>query len=262
MALYNKREGTVLNKRWRCPKCRKEVSIKANTIFNDTHLPFDQVILLIYCFANAMSYDDAIREASIGDSRISPDTVAIKYKTCLACIDWVESQVNRGKIGGDTSVVEIDETLIGHRKNNRGRLVEGTWVLGIIDVHTNDFRIEVCPNNSRNAETLLPIIQNNVEVGTTIMSDCWPAYNELEAKGFNHLTVNHSRHYIDPDTWANTQKIESSWRAMKKRICRGGIPKERLGEHLCEYLWRRDVKHRCADLFTEMVTLKIYCTPH
>ena len=95
------------------------------------------------------------------------------------------------------------------------------------------------------------------------MSDCWPAYNELEAKGFNHLTVNHSRHFVDPDTWANTRKIELSWRALKKRICKSGVPKESLGKHLCEYLWRRDVKYRSADLFTEMVTLlKIHGGPH
>ncbi len=125
----------------------------------------------------------------------------------------------------------------------------------MIDIHTNDFRIEVCPNNRQNAETLQPLIRRNVEAGTTVMTDSWKAYNELEAKGFHHLTVNHSRHYVDPDTWANFEKIQASWRAMKKRIYRGGIPKERLGEYLCEYLWRRDVKHRGADLFAEMVKL-------
>jgi len=60
----------------------------------------------------------------------------------------LESQANSGKIRGDTSVVEIDKTLIGHRKYNRWRLVEGTWMLGMIDIHTDDFRIDICPNNS------------------------------------------------------------------------------------------------------------------
>jgi len=80
MALYDKLEGTVLNKRWRCPKCQKEVSIKANTIFENGHLSFDQVTLLIYFFAIRMSYDDSNHEASIGESLISPNTVDRWYK--------------------------------------------------------------------------------------------------------------------------------------------------------------------------------------
>jgi len=158
-------------------------------------------------------------------------------------------------MGGAGSVVEVDEAKIGHRKYNRGRLVDGTWVLGIIDVHTGDLRIEACPENRRDAETLLAIIGRHVEAGTTVMTDCWKSYTGLTAQGFNHLTVNHSCHFVDPDTWANTQKIESTWRALKRRICRGGVPKETLGSHLCEYLWQRDVKRRSADPFAEMVGL-------
>ena len=88
-------------------------------------------------------------------------------------------------------------------ENNRGRLVEGTWVLGIIDVHTGDLRIEVCPDNRRDAETLLAIIGRHVEAGTVVMTDCWRSYNGLDDLGFQHLTVNHSCHFVDPDTWAN-----------------------------------------------------------
>jgi transposase-like protein len=67
------------------------------------------------------------------------------------------------------------------------------------------------------------LIDENVLPGTTVMTDCWKSYNGLTAKGFQHLTVNHSSHFVDPETWANTQKIESSWRALKKRMSRWGI---------------------------------------
>jgi len=192
----------------------------------------------------------------MGDGELSNHTIAHWYEICReATINWMEGKVNDGKMGGAGSVVEIDEAMIGRRKYNRGRLVQGTWVLGIIDVHTNDLRIEVCPGNRRDAATLLAIIGRNVEAGTTVITDCWKSYNGLDAQGFQHLTVNHSCHFVDPDTWANTQKIESSWPALKHRICRGGVPKETLGNHLCEYLWQQDVKRRGADLFIEMIQL-------
>ena len=57
-------------------------------------------------------------------------------------MDWMDARVNDGKMGGPGSVVEVDEAMIGRRKYNRGLLVQGTWILGIIDVHTGDLRRE------------------------------------------------------------------------------------------------------------------------
>ena len=67
------------------------------------------------------------------------------------------------------------------------------------------------------------------------------------------MTVNHSIEFVNPETWAHTQTIESNWRAMKLSVMRGGIHKEYLAEHLCEYLWRRDVKRSGADLFLKLI---------
>ena len=63
--------------------------------------------------------------------------------------------------------------------------------------------------------------------------------NRLDAAGYIHLTVNHSENFIYPSTGAHTQQIESSWRALKKRICRGGVNliKDVDGLHFWEYLW-------------------------
>ncbi len=256
MTLSNKRAGAAAGMRWRCRKCAKEISLASGTVFEESRLPLGQALLLIYCSANRFSYEDAIHEASLGDEKLSSHSVARWYKICReACVDWAEARVNEGKMGGAGSVIEVDKAMIGRRKHNRGRLVQGTWILGIVDVHTGDLRIEVCPDNRRDAETLLAIIGRHVEAGTTVMTDCWKSYSGLDAQGFQHLTVNHSCHFVDPDTWANTQMIESSWHALKQRICRVGVPKENLGKHLCEYLWQRDVKRRSADHFAEMIQL-------
>ncbi|GFW01797.1 hypothetical protein TNCV_60491 [Trichonephila clavipes] len=43
-------------------------------------------------------------------------------------------------------------------------------------------------------QTLMEIITEWIEPGTTIIADCWKAYNHdvLTTEGFNHLTFNHS----------------------------------------------------------------------
>jgi hypothetical protein len=44
---------------------------------------------------------------------------------------------NRGKIGGPNHIVQEDVCKIGRRKYHRGRVVEGNWILGMIDINTN-----------------------------------------------------------------------------------------------------------------------------
>ena len=44
-----------------------------------------------------------------------------------------------------------------------------------------------------------------------IHSDEWPAYNQLNAAGFVHTTVNHQCNYVHLNTGVHTQNIERVW---------------------------------------------------
>jgi hypothetical protein len=55
--------------------------------------------------------------------------------------------VNRGKIGGPNHLIQVDECKIGRLKYHRGRVVEGNWILGMIDINTNETHMAICPNN-------------------------------------------------------------------------------------------------------------------
>lgn len=116
-------------------------------------------------------------------------------------------------LGGLGRTVEIDESKFGRRKYNRGKHVEGQWVFGLIERETA--RTVLVPVDLRNREILLPIIQHWVLPSTTIISDLWKAYDCLESEGYHHLTVNHSLTFKDPETGANTNRIEATWRAAK-----------------------------------------------
>ena len=48
--------------------------------------------------------------------------------------------------------------------------------------------------------------------GTTIISDKWRAYSGIESlsQNYNHLQVNHSENFKDPETGAHTNTIDGS----------------------------------------------------
>jgi hypothetical protein len=83
------------------------------------------------------------------------------------------------------------------------------------------------------------------------MTDCWGAYNPLNDRGYDHLTVNHTYNFVDPETWAHTQTIESNWRPIKRKI--QGIHKKDIAFHFCEFLWRRHAKRRRIHYFEKLI---------
>ncbi|KCZ77802.1 hypothetical protein H311_01180, partial [Anncaliia algerae PRA109] len=71
---------------------------------------------------------------------------------------------------------------------------------------------------NRNKETINNIILENIELGTTIVTDSWSGYVDLNKLGYFNLTINHSENFIDPLTGANTQSIENRWSVYKKKF--------------------------------------------
>ena len=119
------------------------------------------------------------------------------------------------QLGGEGKIVEIDVTVITRRKYNRGRISGEQWLFGGVERGSN--KCFLIPVERRNADTLLPIIQNFVLPGTVVMSDLWAAYNGIKnlPEGYQHLTVNHSLNFVDPDSGTCTNAIESTWQKFK-----------------------------------------------
>ena len=89
------------------------------------------------------------------------------------------------------------------------------WIFGGTDTTTKD--VFILPVLRRNADLLIPIIQRHILPGTTVISDLWSGYRRLNEFGYTHLTVNHSQNFVDPQTGANTNAIESLWSKVKFR---------------------------------------------
>ncbi|VDK57537.1 unnamed protein product [Cylicostephanus goldi] len=158
---------------------------------------------------------------------------------------------NRPVLGGFGHTVEIDETCVTKRKYNRGRVVRvHQWLFGGYERGSGrSFLVLV---RRRDARTLLRLIVRYIRPGTTIISDCWQAYNRISAlpQGYRHLTVNHQLNFVDPTTGAHTQNIESHWQRYKRLVKQKcGINNSRYGDYLKEFLWRQMFGKREESLF-------------
>lgn len=109
----------------------------------------------------------------------------------------------------------------------------------------------------RNAATLLPIIQAQVQAGTTIHSDEWAAYNHVQSlPGITaHRTVNHSLNFVDPVTGVHTQNVESYWNRVKIKLKKmKGCHADHLPGYLDEFMWRERYGTYTAEAFANIIT--------
>ncbi|CAF0729220.1 unnamed protein product [Didymodactylos carnosus] len=125
------------------------------------------------------------------------------------------------------------------------------WMFGIAQPTENGYEVRFFHVQRRDRATLVPIILKHVVPGTTVWSDEWGAYKNLQTQyGCDHQTVNHSQNFVDPHTGCHTQLIECLWGQAKTKILRAMRGSTLLDSHLNEF-WYRSV-HK--DMFSSILT--------
>ena len=137
------------------------------------------------------------------------------------------------QVGDIGTIVEIDESKFGKRKNNRGHHVEGVWVLGMVE-KTEKRRIVLAVVDNRTKGTLNSKIVAHVNGDSTIHTDCWKGYVDVKDICFEHKTVNHSKGFINPLDGTHTNTIEGCWYAIKAQT----PVRNRTSSKVCLYLLR------------------------
>jgi len=144
--------------------------------------------------------------------QIEENTACDWFRFCREVVlDFIENKSEM--TGGESKVVEIDESKFGKMKYHRGHYMKGQWVFGGAERGTG--RTFLVAVHDRSAETLIGLIKQWILPGTTIISDCWAAYNSLREEGYTHFTVNHSITFVDQTTGAHTNTTESTWQHVK-----------------------------------------------
>ncbi len=185
----------------------------------------------------------------------SDHTLVDWFNYCRDVCLFVMEEENE-MIGGTGTEFEI-----GKRKFHQGRRVDGVWVFGGVEKESNRMFLEVV--EKRDADILLNVLRKWVRPGSVIHSDCWKAYARLNEMGYEHVTVNHSKEFVNAENGACTNKIESTWRAVKASLPRYGTTKGLYDSYFVEYIVRKKYS-RCSDdpFLTFLTFIRRVFDPH
>ena len=70
------------------------------------------------------------------------------------------------------------------------------WTKNVIYLCLEEIFLVLAPNNKRDRATLEKIILDNVAIGTTIFTDGWASYTDIESHGYKWDFVNHSEEFV------------------------------------------------------------------
>lgn len=220
---------------WRCTNhhCSWSKSIFKDSVFGNTRLPPQMILLIGYLWLTKCSRTSV--QLITGCSSTTVTHFAKLFRQLVA--DEVEE--NEDQIGGENVIVEIDESKFGKRKYHRGHHVEGAWVIGGVE-RTPERRVFAEVVEKRDATTLVDVVCRRVAPGSIIHSDLWKAYNAIPSVAhLEHRTVNHSRHFVDPDTGVHVNTIEGTWHGIKVGIPERVRHQGKIENHIAEFIWRR-----------------------
>jgi transposase len=132
--------------------------------------------------------------------------------------------------------VEADESYFGgKRKGKRGRGSAGkVAVFGLLK-RGGKVYTAIIPNAK--TETLLPIIEQNVQPDSIVYTDTFRSYNALDISAFHHQRINHSELFAEQGNHING--IENFWNQAKRHMRKfNGIKPDNFYWFLKECEWR------------------------
>lgn len=147
---------------------------------------------------------------------------------------------NRSKLSG---VVEVDETYIGSEENEgkRGRGTENKSLVAVAVEVINEkkpgrVRLSVIPDVS--GQSLKEFVLNNVEVGSTIITDGWSGYSFISTSGFTHKMTPKKDVQSEDEMLPHVHMIISLLKRWLLGTHQGAVSEKHLQAYLNEYVFR------------------------
>jgi len=217
---------------WRCIYCRRETSVMAGTIFQDSKLP---LVLWFRAMWQVTSQKNGI--SALGLQR----TLGLgSYKTAWAMLHKLRRAMVRPGRDRLRGLVEVDETYWGGQEAGvQGRQTEDKALI-VVAAEANGrgigrIRLRHIPDTSR--ATLHAFIAEAIEPGSTVQTDGLQAYRDL--KGYVHDRLVQRHQPADAEhLLPRAHRVASLLKRWILGTHQGAIGNEHLDDYLDEFTFR------------------------
>lgn len=257
-AKYWKTERELIH----CRECEHQVSITSGTIFHGTRKP-----LLLWFH---IMWWVVAQKTGASASNLKDFMGFGSYETAWAWLHKLRRAMirsEREKLIGD---VEVDETYIGGREIGNGKQGRGADTKSLVVVATECIgkqigRVRFKIISEASSQELIPFINENIEKGSTIITDGWTGYKPLHSsKRFKHevKTISGSgfeAHELLP----HVHMVDSLVKRWINGTHQGNISPKHLSYYLDEFAFRfnRKMSTYRGKLFYRLVQQAVSTTP-
>lgn len=221
----------VRRDRWRCRKCRYEMSITAGTVFQDSHLPLTiwfRAMWQVPSKKNGISALGLQRVLGLGS-----------YKTAWALLHKLRRAMVRRDGDRLDGVVEVDETYWGSEET--GAIGRQTEIKALIIVAAQEdgkgigrIRLRCIPDATK--ASLHGFIAQAITPGSTVRTDGLPAY--MGMNGYVHDRQIQRRQREGEHLLPRAHRVISLLKRWLLGTHRGAIGYDHLDDYLDEFTFR------------------------
>jgi transposase-like protein len=231
-------EGIERHGLYKCRDCRKQFTVRIGTIFEESHLPLHiwlQAIHLVCSSKKGISAHQLHR------------VLECTYKTAWFLEHRIREAMREGALspmGGNGSIVEVDETYIGKPdgvphtfRNKRGGLGFKNVVLTLVERggRARSFHIDTA-----SVGQVVPIVRSNIERETNLMTDAAQLYRSVGREFASHEWVDHTKEEYARGL-VSTNTVEGYYSIFKRGM--KGVYQHCSEKHLHRYLAEFDFRY-------------------